>query len=409
MKKTIISALFVAVLSLSSSLTAQVFFSGAAGGRLNTGFYKNTDDKADAEVSANVFFQSQTGFTDNIWLHANFSMETTDIANSTLFKKTPAYFQFDELSLTYKARLDKLTNYLGAYMGAFDIAGSDIFLKRQFGLNNISSKLTDDWLGNTGKLLYPHFGAGLSETVQFSGNQAAAVYLYVNKETNEITDFMVLNGDLRYACAFEYVTADFSLGFGGPLKETYKANDVFVVINTLYLHTGLTALIGNNYTNSVFFQAGLSNAEYSKKTKKIAVTNNNLYFLLEPRFRTNTMNIHVSLFSLTPKACENMFFVDDTLGLAVNIFDDRTESRNNGLKWGVNTIFSFENCSLVDLKTPEYIQKAQKNLTVNPYAGIRVFGGELNAGLRTNLTYLFQKEHSFYEGIKINVGYRAEF
>ena len=81
------------------------------------------------------------------------------------------------------------------------------------------------------------------------------------------TDFMVLNGDLRYACAFEYVTADFSLGFGGPLKETYKANDVFVVINTLYLHTGLTMLIGNSYTQSVFLQAGLSNAEYSKKTK----------------------------------------------------------------------------------------------------------------------------------------------
>ncbi|MCQ2578884.1 MAG: hypothetical protein MJ176_10185 [Treponema sp.] len=409
MKKTKLIAAFLTLFTLSSSLQAQVFFSGAAGGRLNSGLYKNSEDKSAADLTANVFFQSQTGITDNIWIHADFSMETTDIANSTLFNKTPAFFQFDELSITYKARLDKLTNYLGAYMGAFDVAGSDIFLRRQFGLKNISSKLTDDWLGNSGKLLYPHFGAGLSETVQFPGNQAAAVYLYVNKETADFTDFMVLNGDLRYACAFEYITADFSLGFGGPLKETYKANDVFVVINTLYLHTGLTMLIGNSYTQSVFLQTGLSNAEYSKKTKKIAVTNKNLYFLLEPRFKTDFMNIHLSLFSLTPKACDNMFFIDDTFGFAVNIFDDRTESRNNGLKWGVNTIFSFENCSLVDIKTPDYIKNAQKNLTVNPYAGLRVFGGELNAGLRMNLSYLIQKEHQFYEGLKFNVGYRAEF
>ena len=409
MKKIKFITAVITLLTLSSPLSAQVFFSGAAGGRLNNGFYKNTEEKACADLTANVFFQSQTGITDNLWLHADFSMETSNIANATLFNKTPAFFQFDELSLTYKSRLDKFTNYIGVYMGAFDVAGSDIFLRRQFGLKNISSKLTDDWLGNNGKLLYPHFGAGLSETIQFPGNQAAALYLYINKETTDFSDFMVLNGDLRYAYASEYITADCSLGFGGPLKETYKANDVFVVIDTLYLHTGLTLLIGNNYTQSVFLQAGLANAEYSKKTKKIAVTNKNLYFLLEPRFKTDLMNIHISFFSLTPRACENMFFVDDTFGFAVNVFDDRTESRNNGLKWGVNTIFSFENCSLVDIKTPGYISKAQKNLTVNHYGGIRVFGGELNAGLRVNLMYLFQKEHSFYEGIKFNVGYRAEF
>lgn len=400
---TVVFSLF-----LLSGLNAQEQFTGVGGGRINFTLPEN-NGKIDPSLTTNIFFQSQIGFSENLWAHASFSLNTSNILKNSLICSTPSTFQIDEVAFTYRAKLDNTTNYLSVFYGSLDPIGSDIFLQRQFGLRNVTSRTTDNWLSASSKNLYPHYGAGISDVIQLGTPHALGGYIYLNHEANEQIDYIVLNTDIRYACTLPYFTVDFATGIGAPLKNNYKADDVIMVIDSLFWHTGLTLIGGNNYTQSIYLQTGIYNAEFSKSTKKLSITNDNIFFLLEPRFLAGASNIHISLFSVPKAATENQIFMNDTLGINVNFFKDNTNFQSNAVKRGIALGIGFEDKSFMDFKEIAVIFNGNINYYITPYMGFKVFGGEFNTVFRMNMGSIFRKDMKAYEGITIAAGYKAQF
>ena len=254
--------LIAAVLSLTTGLFAQAAFSGYSGGKLNYASNPNTTEY-DPDLSLQAFFQGQFNFSQNMWGHLEFSIDTQDFLGKELFHKTPAFFKIDELSLIFKSQTEASSNYFSTFMGTYDPIGSDIFLQRYFGIQPIASKITESWLGLAGSVLYPHFGMGIADVKRFmSAPIAIGGYAYINHEDNK---YYVLNTDARFACVYRYFTFDFAGGVGFPLSHSNQGQEVIAVVEKVYWHAGTTMLIGNNFTNSIFLQAGIYNASFTAK------------------------------------------------------------------------------------------------------------------------------------------------
>ena len=126
MKKIVLIA---AVLLLSTGLFAEAAFSGYSGGKLNYSSNEASADKYDPDLTLQAFFQGQFNFSQNLWGHLEFSIDTHDFLSKELFHKTDAWFKIDELSLIFKSKADTNSNYFSIFMGTYDPIGSDIFLQ----------------------------------------------------------------------------------------------------------------------------------------------------------------------------------------------------------------------------------------------------------------------------------------
>ena len=92
MKKICKTALILAAtLLLSANAFAQAAFSGYSGGKLNYSSNEASVDKYDPDLSLQAFFQGQFNFSQNMWGHLEFSIDTQDFLNKELFHKTDAY------------------------------------------------------------------------------------------------------------------------------------------------------------------------------------------------------------------------------------------------------------------------------------------------------------------------------
>ena len=81
---------------------------------------------------------------------------------------TDSKFKIDEISVVFRSKGLNSTNYFSIFMGTYEPIGSDIFLRRQFGIQPIMSKITESWLGIAGSVIYPLFGMGIADVVHFS-------------------------------------------------------------------------------------------------------------------------------------------------------------------------------------------------------------------------------------------------
>ena len=270
---TLLGVLFFSAFTLSAEIT----FSGYAGAKMD--FYSVDTEKFDPGLKIQSFFSGQFVFSQNIILNTEFSLATDDIIDNSIFKEAPASFKVDEISLVIRKQFSTATNYLSAFMGTYEPIGSDIFLRRQFGIQPIASKITESWLGLSGSIIYPMFGAGGADVIHFNSVPlATGIYAYVN---HELEDSYVFNGDLRFAGNFRYFTFDLAAGIGMPLN-TDDSDNSFIVVNTLYWKTGANILIGNAKTSSIFIQAGFSEIKFKKKQNKWDFNEDSAYFLFEP-------------------------------------------------------------------------------------------------------------------------------
>jgi hypothetical protein len=203
---TLLGVLFFSAFTLSAEIT----FSGYAGAKMD--FYSVDTEKFDPGLKIQSFFSGQFVFSQNIILNTEFSLATDDIIDNSIFKEAPASFKVDEISLVIRKQFSTATNYLSAFMGTYEPIGSDIFLRRQFGIQPIASKITESWLGLSGSIIYPMFGAGGADVIHFNSVPlATGIYAYVN---HELEDSYVFNGDLRFAGNFRYFTFDLAAGIG---------------------------------------------------------------------------------------------------------------------------------------------------------------------------------------------------
>lgn len=403
--KRIISILITAGLICSAKLFSSTFFSGYAGGKLNYSGNKESQEY-DPDLKLQAFFAGQFNFTQNTWSHLEFSIDTKDFLNESIFHETDALFQIDELSFTTRKTLYSCDNYFSAYMGTYDPIGSDIFLQRYFTISPIASKITDSYLGLASSTLYPHFGVGIADIVRLHDSPIAfGAYLYVNHEDSK---YFVFNGDLRAACAYRYFTCDFAAGLGVPLADKYQGEDVIVAIDKLYWHAGTTMLFGNNYTTSLFLQAGINNASFNAGSKNTILSLKDLYLLLEPRFYTNGVHFNISIFSLPQETVDKLLFVDDSLGVDLNLYSDSASLGNNIFTIGTHISFSLINKNLKSITNDaENLLSDGYNINFTPYVSTQFLTGEIHIQGSMRLMTLAKEDTG--KALSLDIGYRTRF
>lgn len=396
--------LLAALLSFSSGLFAATSFSGYAGGKLN--YAANPEvEEFDPDLRLQAFFAGQFNFSQNVWSHLEFSIDTGDLLAQSIFHQTESLFQIDELSLICRANLYNSANYFSAFMGTYDPIGSDIFLQRYFNIKPIDSKLTESYLGLAGSILYPHFGIGISDVVRLYNEPLAfGGYVYVNHEDE---DYYVLNTDLRFATVLSYFTFDLAGGLGIPLADKYKGEDVIIAVEKVYWHAGTTVLIGNNFTNSLFMQAGVYNASFKAKEDNSIVSPDDLYLLFEPRFLVEDAHCNITLYSLPAKTAEKLLFVNDTFGLNLNIYADSSVFGPDSLTYGSHICLSLINKTVWDIKDIPEVTTDDMNITITPYLESQFLSGQLHIQATIRLMDFMRNRvgHAF----SIDLGYRTKF
>lgn len=386
-----------------SKIFATTSFSGYAGSKLN--YTANPDiEKYDPDLKLQAFFAGQFNFSQNLWSHIEFSVDTNDILNQSIFHATPSMFQIDELSLILRGNMPDATNYLGIFMGTYDPIGSDVFLQRYFTIKPISSKITESYLGLAGSILYPHFGAGISDVLKFHQIPIAlGGYVYINHEDSK---YYVLNTDLRFANVSRFFTFDFAAGVGFPLANKYQGKDLIVAIEKIYWHAGTTMMLGNNYTHALFLQAGIYNASFMAQKMSI-VSTDDIYILFEPRFLIDKVRINISLFSIPQNTVKKLLLIDDTLGINLNLYSDSITLGSKTFTIGSHASFTLPDKSFLDFKELEKLLSKGYNINITPYIATNFLSGELHLQSRINVMDFIKGNTS--KAISIDLGYRTKF
>lgn len=386
-----------------TSLFAEVSFSGFAGAKMD--FYSTDPEEFDPGLNIQSFFSGQLSLSDNIMLNAEFSLKTDDIIENSIFKEADAKFTVDEISLVFRKQFPIGTNYLSAFAGTYEPIGSDIFLRRQFGIKSIASQITEGWLGLSGSIIYPVFGVGGSDVIHFSSKPlAAGVYIYVN---HELEDSYVFNSDFRFAGNFRYFTFDLAAGLGIPM-ETDTDDDAFLWVKTLYWRAGMNLLIGNSETTSLFIQAGFSELTFKKKNNKFSLNEDSAYFLFEPRIKAKQVKIHLSAFSFPEETAEDFIFINGTTGANLNVFSDSLYLFGRTFTLGMNSAFAFKDKNIFDLIDDfSDINEDDYNITIAPYMMARFYNGEIH--FMTQLLISEMMDSNFGDAFKINLGYKTQF
>ena len=397
-------SLLAAAIFISTELFAATSFSGLAGGKLN--YTANPEEKDfDPDLKLQAFFAGQFNFSQNVWSHLEFSINTGDFLSQSIFHETESLFQIDEISLIFRGNMYSSANYLSAFMGTYDPIGSDIFLQRYFNIKPINSNITESYLGLAGSILYPHFGIGIADVVKLYNEPLAfGGYIYLNHEDK---DYYVLNADLRFAAVLSYFTCDFAGGIGVPLADKYKGEDVFIAIDKVYWHAGTTMLIGNNFTNSLFMQAGIYNASFKAKQESSIVSPEDIYILFEPRFLLGNAHLNLSLYSLPKQTVKKLLLVEDTLGLNVNLFSSASLASSNSLTYGVHVCFSLIDKNIENLKEYQSFTTDDLNVAVTPYIESDFLSGQLHFQGTIRLMEFVRERVS--HAFSLDLGYRTKF
>ena len=402
--KRFITILISSVVVLSTNLFATSFFSGYAGGKLNYSANPETTEY-NPDLKLQAFFAGQFNYTQNVCSHLEFSIDTGDFLNESFFHQTESLFQIDELSFIARVKIEDCTNYFSAFMGTYDPIGSDIFLQRYFAIPQIASKLTESYLGLAGSILYPHFGIGISDIVKINTTPIAlGGYIYVNHEDAK---YYVLNTDLRFACSYRYFTCDFAGGLGFPLSNKHQGDDVIVAIDKVYWHAGTTILFGNNYTTSLFIQAGINNASFTPRTNNTIVSPSDIYLLFEPRFISGTAHFNFSLFAFPAETVKKLLFVDDSFGADINIYTENKTIGTNTFKFGNHICFSLKDKTFMDIADYSNLLSNGYNINVCPYISTNILSGELH--MEAKLRIMDFVEQRIANGISVDIGYRTSF
>lgn len=402
MKKIFLALSLLFVFS-TGSLFAGSFFSANVGGMLSY----NPDvaqTEYDPNLKLNAYIESQFNFADNIWSHFNFSLKTDDFLSVDLFSETDSKFRIDEISVIIKSPIEASTNYFGVYMGAYDPIGSDLFFQRYFGLLPTSSVLTKSWLGQAGSILYPHFGIGIADVVKLHNYPLAfGLYAYVN---NEDEKYYVFNADLRFGAVYRYFAIDIAGGLGAPLSDKYNGEGVIVVVDKLYWHAGTTILIGNNYTQSLYLQAGIFNASFTKDNDALITDPDHIYFLVEPRFRFKNTHMNISAWSIPKECVDNFIYVSDTLGASVVVYNDTLSWGSHQINLGTIFSLSFPNKTFLDLASPlQLFVNRNFNVDITPYLSTNLLSGEIH--FQSTIRIMEFLRNNWYNGITFEVGYKT--
>lgn len=404
-KSLLFGAVF-ATLSLFVCPSARaVTFSGYAGIKGDV-TQDASSDSIDPELSIQSYFAAQFDFSSDFLIRTEFSIRTDDIINTGLFEDTEAIFCIDELSATYIKPFLGITQYFSLFVGTFEPIGSDVFLQRHFGIKPIASLITENWLGLKGSTVYPFYGVGASYVIQMNAKPVATgIYIYKNDENEEEEN--QINLDLRFSSATNFFSVDLAAGIGAPLNTKNGSEDVILLIDTLYLHTGIDVLIGNNYSNALFVQAGFDNLPIKAEDDVLEIDADDVYLLVEPRLYTQKYKAHLSMFSLPEKTVEKLVFVEDTFGFNLSIFTEKLYIKNKDFTFGFHTTVSFPDKNFYyAIKHTGDLFSDDVNYKISPFVSFKLLGGIFKTMLQVKLNQM--NGDDWQNAVKLNLGFKAQ-
>ena len=391
---------------LAHRVSAAGFFSGYTGIKADLGF-ADASGAFDMQLKLHSFFAGQFNLTKNLIARAEFSLRTDDIIDTAVFNKTRADFKVDELSLIYRRQFYGGTNFFSAFAGTYEPIGSDLFLRRQFGIESISSKITESWLGLSGSIVCPLFGIGVSDTVCFSeAPVTAGGYLYVNRE-NPDNNF-VLNADARFTCAYQYFILDATAGVNSPMKTKNGAGqDVILLVDSLYAHAGITMLVGNNYTPlGLFIQAGVYDLPIRRGSDTFSFDISSIYLLAEFRMRLSQYQAMFAAFSLPSDTVSELLFIRDTLGFNFTLCNASVYLGAQQFEFGIHNTLSFKDKTYIDMPNFIGLFSALPTIAVSPYAAAKIGRGEYRSMVQIRISDLIKNSPA--AAFECSFGYKMQ-
>lgn len=397
-KRTLVSkqaVVLALVLFFSSSLIfGKNHFSGFAGVAGNMG----ADDDGTFQLTGDAFFAGQFDLLGMVLLRAGATVHTSNLVSSEVFNEVPASFTLDELSVTARFPCCHATRYVSLFAGEYESIGSDAFLRRHFGILPTVPRFLENWTGFADTAIYPFSSLGASYVLKLKTAQAFGLYFHANERDTQTRG----NIDLRFAGVFSVVTLDFSAGIGFPMitKEP-EGETASPVTKSIEFHGGLSTLIGNHHTASLFLQLGVTKAILNPAETEKALQLSDIYFLLEPRFRAKSMNFHFALFNLPRETVQDLFFISNSLGCNLAIFADNVYAGTLNMTFGAHTTVSAKDISL-----DNFNDLTDKNISfrVSPFIEIPFFDGTL----MSRLTMDFMEITRLHKTMQFTVGYKTK-
>ena len=392
------------VLSFSSSIFAANFFSGDAG--ICASFINKGTNKFDPALYFSGFFAGQFSLTNALSFRTDLSLRTSDLFVNGLTKDAESVFRINELSAEYIKSFAGATHALTVFKGSSESVGTQHFIRRRLGAERYSSFLTENYLGLNAPNAYDIHGNGGSYSLTLKSLPVSAG-LCVSKNT-DVPGEAELNGDFRLACAFRYLTMDFLIGSGAPIYTQNDAGeDVFLLIDTLYLHSGVDMLIGNSHTPlALYILGGFNYLPVKKNDKTTDLKPKDIFVLAEPRISVGKVKIHLSAYNIPDEKLANFLFIEENIGANIRIFSDSLYTKNHDFSAGLSANAGLTGKYIDDLKSLESDDiKDNLGVTVSPFAEIQANKGLLRIMLQANAIKLKDEKP---DAVKLHIGYKKE-
>lgn len=360
------------------------------------------------DLSAEAFFASQIDISTKLLMRTEFSVFIDSIIGENFLKDIPAYFSINELSLNYVGSLGSITQLASVFIGETDPIGSDLLLRRLFGVPSFTSRILETSQSLSSAQLYPMSGLGASYTLKAITNIAGSVYFYYNKENIASTlpssvEDTSLNIDFRLSGVLPWTLVDLSAGFTLPFEKLdADGEEVILLVRKANLHAGLSLFIGSSHTSSLLLQAGLIKLVISPNPNlnEKVVTLKDLTLLVEPRFKAQNLGIALSLFNIPPQVAKKLFYIENPLGVNVSLFYSTFAKLGFQGELGLHTTLSVPE-STFELSAKDLVMQ------IAPYIKADIGGGSLNAAIKCKV-FNFTSFSKAVENTSLSVGYKTQ-
>ncbi|MBR6154316.1 MAG: hypothetical protein IKQ43_07765 [Treponema sp.] len=346
-------------------------------------------------LDAQTYVAGQLDCGDHVLIRGEFAVNATNLQN-LIAEPTAinATFNIRELSITGTFATTHMVHYITAFLGEYEPAGSDIFLKRQFGLNNMLPSLTESWFGVNGASAYPSYGIGGAYAGKIGDSNAIGVYVFKNSDI--VTSSNSIATNLRLGTSLTNFCADVTSG----MNFIYSTDTSFFSIDEISLHFGLTMLAGNVNVFCVFIEAGIGDFGLST-SGGVNLEADSIYLFIEPRVSLAGWQIQPSVFCLPFASIDKMIFLyypqsvaEDSsmanalLGANLTVYNDSLYFLESNFTVGSHLTFGLPGTNLLSIAENIASGNLYPQLSVSPFISVAFMGGNAKAAASIDLLNL---------------------
>ena len=270
----------------------------------------------------------------------------------------------------------------------------------------------ENYLGQNGITAYELFGTGGSYSVTLK-NHPVCLGLVISRNNENTEDVSQLNCDLRFATSNKYISLDFLSGLGAPLYTKNGDEDVVLLIDTIYLHTGFDFLLGNKYsTSALYLQGGFEYLPVKKTDKAKEFKTKDIFFLVEPRFKFGGARLFITVFNIPDGKVNTSgiiplyksLLIEDPFGINFAMFAETMYKKHRNYSAGMHLMASFEGKHFTDYSDNDFSDCL--NLKFCPFTEFEADGGKVCVIFQANaMKFADSKPGAF----TLHIGYKKDF